>query len=305
MVEREPERLFLLPVIPMSRALRVAIPNKGRLSDDSVDLLRRAGITLDGTTERRLFASALNGRLQVLFARASDIPGFIADGTVDCGFTGHDAVKESGAQVKEELDLGFGTCRLVLAVPAEDATRSARDLPDGVRIATTFPRLTEQYFRRKRKPVRIVTVSGACEVAPTLGVADAITDLTSSGSTLAVNHLREVDTLLASSCRLVRRRRLEGDVAEEFDRLRFALESVIAARGKRYLAADVPRSALKEVQAFLPGLAGPTVVELAGNPKWVAIQVVVDDSGIFDAVHRLKQLGAKGILVMPIDRMVA
>ncbi len=288
----------------MSRALRLAIPNKGRLAEETLDLLRRAGISLAGSSDRSLFASALGGRLQVLFVRAQDIPEFVADGTVECGITGLDVIDESGAKVDKRLDLGFGACRLVLAVPDEDPARKAADLPRNARIATVYPNLTKRYFARKKKPVRVVTVSGACEVAPTLGVADAIIDLTSSGSTLAMNHLREVETLLKSSCWFIAGRKIAKDLNDELERLEFAVRSVVAARGKRYLAADVPRKALREIAKFLPGLAGPTVVEIAGNPGMVAIQVVVDEAEIFDAVHRLKRLGGRGILVMPIDRLV-
>lgn len=298
----------MTPATPTSRPtrpLRLAVPNKGRLSDDAVDLLRRAGVTLQGSSDRRLFATALDGRMQVLFVRARDIPAYVAAGTVDAGMTGLDVVKESGAKVRDLLDLRFGKCRLVLAVPQESAVRGPKDLADAARIATTYPNLTKAYFAKAKRRVRIVGVSGACEVAPMLGVADAITDLASSGSTLAMNHLREVTTLLHSTCRLVAPPRTAPEVKDELDRLRFALGSVLAARGKRYLLADVPRKALPEIQAFLPGVAGPTVVDIAGHKDLVAVQVVVDESEVYDAVGRLKALGAQGILVMPIDRMVA
>jgi ATP phosphoribosyltransferase len=288
-----------------SRPLRLAVPNKGRLSEDAVDLLRRAGIVLQGSSDRKLFASALGGRLQVLFLRAQDIPEFVADGTVDAGMTGLDVVKESGVDVRRRLDLGFGSCRLVLAVPESSTVRSPKEVAAGTRIATSFPNLAKAHFAKLRRKVRIVPVSGACEVTPMLGVADAIVDLTSSGSTLAMNHLREAGTLLESSCHLIAARTVDRAVRDELDRLQFALESVLAAAGKRYLLADLPRKALKEVQSFLPGVAGPTVVDIAGKPDLVAIQVVVDESEIFDAVHRLRKLGGTGILVIPIDRMVA
>ena len=288
-----------------SRPLRLAVPNKGRLSEDAVDLLRRAGIALEGSSERKLFASALGGRVQVLFLRAQDIPEFVADGTVDAGMTGVDVVKESKAAVRLRLDLGFGACRLVFAVPEGSAVRSPKDAPARTRIATSFPNLTRAHFAKLRRKVKVVPVSGACEVTPMLGVADAIVDLTSSGSTLAQNRLREAGTLLRSSCHLIAARKVDAAVHDELERLQFALESVLAAAGKRYLLADVPRKALKEIQSFLPGVAGPTVVEIAGHPDLVAIQVVVDEVDIYDAVHRLKRLGATGILVLPIDRMVA
>jgi ATP phosphoribosyltransferase len=275
------------------------------LAEDAVDLLRRAGISLHGSSDRKLFASALGGRLQVLFLRAQDIPEFVADGTVDVGMTGLDVVKESGADVRLRLDLGFGACRLVVAVPEGSPARSPKDLPAGTRIATSFPNLTKAHFAKLHRKVKVVPVSGACEVTPMLGVADAIVDLTSSGSTLAMNHLREVGTIATSSCRLVSGRKVAPEVKDELDRLQFALESVLAAAGKRYLLADLPRKALKEVQSFLPGVAGPTVVDIAGKPDLVAIQVVVDEAEIYDAVHRLRQLGGRGILVVPIDRMVA
>src|ERR1041385_8735013 len=157
----------------MSRALRIAIPNKGRLADEAVDLLRRAGITLQGTGERSLFATALGGRLQVLFLRAKDIPAFVAEGTVDAGMTGADQVAEADAHVDRRLDLAFGACRLVLAVPDASGWGPA-PRPEGVRIATSFEPLTRAYFQRMGKKARIVPVSGACEITPTLGIADAI-----------------------------------------------------------------------------------------------------------------------------------
>jgi ATP phosphoribosyltransferase len=290
--------------LPTDRPLRLAVPNKGRLSEDAIDLLRRAGITLQGSSDRKLFASALDGRMQVLFLRAQDIPAFVADGTVDAGMTGLDVVRESGADVRRMLDLGFGACRLVLAVPEASTVRKPKDVPAGVRIATSFPNLARAHFAKLHRKVRIVPVSGACEVTPMLGVADAIVDLTSSGSTLAMNHLREAGTILESTCQLIAARKVDPAVRGELDRVRFALESVLAAVGKRYLMADLPRKALKEVEKFLPGVAGPTVVDIAGHPDLVAIQVVVDEADIYDAVHRLRQLGGRGILVVPIDRMV-
>ncbi len=288
----------------MNRPLKIAIPNKGRLSDDSIRILRQAGIHLRGSSDRKLFATALDGRIQVLYLRAQDIPAFVADGTVDAGITGLDVVKESGADVDARLDLGFGRCRLVVAVPEDDDATTTADLADNLRIATSFPNLTRSHFEGAGKSVRITAVSGACEVTPTLGVADAITDLTSTGSTLLMNHLREIDTILESTCHLIAPTTLDSEVAAEFDRVEAALASVVAAQDKRYLMADVPRDALDEIRSFLPGVAGPTVVEIAGQTDMVAIQVVVDESDIFDAVHRLKGLGGRGILIVPIDRLM-
>ncbi|MGB0652625.1 MAG: ATP phosphoribosyltransferase [Thermoplasmatota archaeon] len=289
----------------MVRPLKLAIPNKGRLADDAASLLKRAGLRLTGSSYRRLQAWALGRRVQVLYLRAADIPGFVADGTVDCGITGLDVVRENGEPLTERLDLAFGGCRLVVAVPESSRYQQAADLPDGARVATSFPRLTKEHFSGLGVDVEVVDVSGACEVAPALGVADAIVDLSSSGSTLLMNHLREAGDVLRSTCHLVHRPDVDPDVSDELDRLVFALESVVAAHGQRYLMADIPRAALDEVRGFLPGIAGPTVVDVAGNPDLVAIQVVVAEDDIFDAVHRLRELGGRGIIVVPIDRMVA
>lgn len=284
------------------RPLKLAIPNKGRLSDEAIRILARAGIHLRGSSERKLFASALGGRIQVLFLRAQDIPAYVADGTVHAGITGLDVAREAGVALDERLDLGFGKCTLVAAVP-HDHPATGVDGLEGARIATSFPNLTRQFFEDQGVGVTITEVSGACEVTPTLGVADAITDLTSSGSTLAMNHMRPIATLLDSSCWLLASPD-PGALADDVDRLAFALESVVAAQTKRYLLADVPRSSLEQIGQFLPGMAGPTVVEIAGDPNTVAIQVVVDESDIFDAVHRLQALGGRGILIVPIDRLV-
>lgn len=286
--------------------LKIAIPNKGRLSEESVRLLERAGIRLDFSHERKLFASARDGRIQVLFLRAADIPEFVADGVVHLGVTGLDIVREEKADVETLMDLRFGKCRLVVAVPEESRIRTADDLPARVTVATSFPNLTRTYFAERNVDAKVISVSGATEITPHIGVADLITDLTSTGSTLVMNGLREVDTILKSTAHVIAKPGAEdGPYGGAIADLLFALESVIAARHKRYLLADVPKAALPEVREFLPGIAGPTVVEIAGDPDTVAIHVVVDEADIYDAVGRLKRLGGRGILVMPIDRMVA
>lgn len=286
--------------------LKIAIPNKGRLSEESLRLFERAGIRLDFSHERKLFATARDGTIKVLFLRAADIAEFVADGVAHLGITGADIVEESGRELEEAMDLRFGRCRLVVAVPEDSPVKGPDDLPKKVNVATSFPRLTARYFRDKGIEARIIPVSGATEITPHIGVADLITDLTSTGSTLTMNGLREVDTILESSARVYGTKAvLEGDRAADVQRFLFALESVIAAAKKRYLLADVPRAAVDEVRRILPGIAGPTVVDVVGDDDMVAIHVVVDEDIIYDAVAKLKELGGRGILVMPIDRMVA
>jgi ATP phosphoribosyltransferase len=190
-------------------------------------------------------------------------------------------------------------------VPRDHPAESADELPTDCRIATSFPALTKQYFDSIGHTIRIKNVSGACEITPALGIADAIVDLTSSGSTLVMNHMRELATILDSTCRFITGPTVDPAIADEMDRVIFALQSVVDAEGKRYLMADLPRAQLDEVRAFLPGIAGPTVTDVAGDPDTVAIQVVVDKQDIFDAVHRLQSIGGRGIIVLPIERIVS
>lgn len=286
--------------------LKVAIPNKGRLADETIRLMSRAGIRLDYSHERKLFATAHSGKIQVLFLRAADIPEFLDDGVVHLGITGLDIVQENGRHLEPLLDLGYGRCRLVVAVPEESKIQGPGDLPKTLSVATSFPRVTKRYFEAHGIEARIIPISGAAEITPHLGVADLITDLTSTGSTLMMNGLREVDQILSSTAHIVAHENArQGPKREMIDDFVFTFESVIAARHKRYLLADVPRDKVDEIRTFLPGIAGPTVLEIAGDPDTVAIHVVVTEPEIYDAVVRLKRLGGKGILVMPIDRMVA
>jgi len=287
--------------------LKLAIPNKGRLAEKSVEVLQRAGIRFDYSNERKLFAMALDGELQVLFLRTGDIPEFVQDGVVDVGITGRDVVEESGKAVEVLQDLGYGKCKLVVAVPEDRGVRTVAGLKENVTIATSFPNLTRRFFDAQGKKVRIVPVTGATEVTPTLGVADAITDLVSTGSTLAMNGLVAIGDILPSSAVLIGNKaslqdKVKGETIRE---VTFAIRSVLDAQAKRYLMADIPKIALPQVQEFLPGIAGPTVMDIATDPTMAAIHVVVDEDEIYDAVNRLKRLGARGILVIGIDRMVA
>lgn len=285
--------------------LRIAIPNKGRLSESTLDLLDKAGIKVEVGHERRLFAKALGDRFTILFVRAADIPEFVEEGVADVGVTGYDLVRETGRDVEEVMDLRFGSCRLSVAVPAESKWTRAADLPDGTRVATSFPRLTSEFFAKLGKKVHVVEVSGAAEATPHIGVADAIVDLVSSGGTLTINHLREADVILASTARMIANRTALADArGAEIRQLAFALESVVAARGRRYLMANVPRARLDEVRRILPGISGPTVMDLLDNRDMVAAHAVVDEKSLYETVNALKRVGATGILVLPIERLV-
>ncbi|HET6405195.1 MAG TPA: ATP phosphoribosyltransferase [Candidatus Thermoplasmatota archaeon] len=286
--------------------LKIAVPNKGRLSEATLELFRKAGLKVESSPERQLYATALDGTVQILFVRAQDIPEFVQDGVAHLGVTGEDIVQETRKDVEEMLDLRLGYCRLVVAVPEASSVRDAKDVRAGSRVATSFPSVTRRFFEGLGKTVSVVEVSGATEITPHIGVADCIVDLTSSGSTLAMNNLREVATILHSTARVIANKRALADPAlhARISPILAGLESVVAARGKRYLMANVPRAKLDEVRAILPGITGPTIMDVMSHPDVVAAHAVVDEGALFDIVQRLKALGAAGILVLPIERLV-
>ena len=284
--------------------IKLAVPNKGRLNERSLEMLKRAGLEIENGGDRLLFASVKNGNFSVLFLRAQDIVRFVQTGAVDAGITGWDLVLENGNGVELVREMGFGKCRLSVAVPESSGINSLEDIADGSRVATSFPNMTKQFFESIGKKVEIAVISGAAEVMPRMGVADFITDLVSSGSTLKSNNLRELAVISESQAVLIASKNLHSEKMKELEELANALESVEIAEHKKYLMADVPVAVLDEVRTFLPGLDGPTVMNIAGRDDVVAIHVVIDKSQIYNTVNKLKKLGASGILIVPIDRMV-
>jgi ATP phosphoribosyltransferase len=290
--------------------LRIALPNKGRLSDETRELFNDAGLEVRSSGERALRAS-LGDEFEAIFVRAQDIPEFVADGAADAGVTGWDLVCESERPLTSHLDLGFGKCRLVVAARDDAGLDSVEAIgaPGApARVATVFPRITARFFAERGRPVEIVPVSGAAEIAPHLGIADVVVDLTSTGSTLRVNGLREIETVLLSSAHLITAaagpRNGDPDRAKEFEELVTALGSVIRARGQRYLMANVPRSSLEKVREVLPGLNGPTIIEIADHGHFVAVHAVVRADTIYRTIAQLRALGGEGILVTRIERLV-
>ncbi len=286
--------------------LKIALPNKGRLADETRELLADAGLEVRGRGERALTAS-LGDEFEALFVRAQDIPEFVADGAADAGVTGRDLVVESGRALHELLDLEFGRCRLVVAAREDSGVTSLSSLPlsGRPRVATVFPKLVARYFAELGRTVDIVPVSGAAEIAPHLGIADIVVDLTSTGSTLKVNGLREVATVLQSSARLITSPAALADASrrETLEGLATALASVLRARGQRYVMANVPRDALDRVRTVLPGLNGPTVIDIMNGGTHVAVHAVVAAKSIYRTIADLKALGGEGILVTRIERL--
>jgi ATP phosphoribosyltransferase len=280
--------------------MRIAVPNKGRLHEPTVKLLERAGLHIENGADRKLYADTVDPEVSLLFARAADIPEYVDDGAAEVGITGLDQVHESDSELSELLDLKYGRCRLVLAAPEDgDITEPAQ--LDGKKVATEFPNIAEQYFTAQNIDTEIVEVTGATELTPHVEMADAIIDITSTGTTLTVNRLGVIDEVLSSSVRLFAREETAGN--EKVQQLVTALESVLAADDKRYLMMNVAHENLEAVQDVIPGLGGPTVMDVAGSED-VAVHAVVDQQQVFEVINDLKSEGATGILVTEIERLV-
>lgn len=284
--------------------LRIAIPNKGRLSEKIYALLSDAGLNFPSKSERTLQVTTRDGKYSLIFVRTQDIPKFVEDEVADIGFTGFDIVTETRADVDKIMDLDFGQCDMVVAVKEEDDFNSAAELPEEIKVATSFPNIAKEYFDKLGKKAKIIEVSGATEITPRLGLSNVIVDITSSGSTLKSNKLKIIDKIMSSSAVIIGRKGLSLTLKENTENLLRALNAVIDAREKKYLMAHVPRAALDEIKSFLPGLSSPTVMMLMNDDAHVVIHVVVDADKVYDSVQHLKALGGQGILIMTVDQMV-
>jgi len=283
--------------------MKIALPNKGRLYEPCMQLFERAGLRPIDAGMRRLFAKTLDPEIDILFARAQDIPEYVQDGAADLGVTGYDLIMEAKANVEILLDLKFGVAELVLAAPNGSKIKAAGDLR-GKRVATQFPNLANKFFKEKGIDIKIVEVSGATEITPHVGIAEAIIDLTSSGTTLAVNQLQIIERILLTSTRLIANKESLKKNKAKIGEIQTALESVIQAEGKRYIMMNVPKEALEKVKKVMPGLAGPTVMQVESGASIVAVHAVVNEGDVFAIINALKRAGAKDILVVPIERMV-
>lgn len=284
--------------------VRIALPNKGRLNQSAIRLMNRIGFPVPESSNRTLLAEFGKGRYQVLLARAQDIPEFVEMGAADLGITGLDIVMETGRKVEMVMDLDFGKCRLVVAVPDDSEIVDVTQVRDGCTVATCFPNLTKAYFSKLGRNVSLAEVSGATEVAPQIGLADIITDLTETGSTLKLNHLREIGVVLESRAVLIGNAKSMSEKKERMEEVTSALESVMNASRKRYLMANVPKAKLDSLRTLLPGVAGPTVMNIMGREDVVAIHAVTNEDEVNGVITMLKSIGATGILVIPIERMV-
>ena len=279
--------------------LKIAIPNKGRLSEKIYDLLNCAGLVFPSKDERTLQVITKDKKYSIIFVRM-----FVENGIADIGFTGFDILTELKSNVDKIMDLDFGYCEMVVAVKEEDSYKTSMDLPQNLKIATSFPNIAREYFEKLGKNPKIIEVSGATEITPRLGLSDVVVDITSSGSTLKSNKLRIIDKILESTAIVIANKNLSEEKQEKTQVILRALKSVIDAREKKYLMAHVPKASLDEIRSFLPGLSSPTLMTLAGDDEHVVMHVVVDADKVFDSIDKLKKLGGQGILIMTVDQMV-
>lgn len=284
--------------------IKIALPSKGRISDPSVKLLEKAGIGLKDNTNRKLFSETYDEDISVMFTRAADIPEFVGDGAADLGITGLDLIQEKEADVEILEDLNFGQTRLVLAAPEESNISSISDIKYGAVVATEFPGLTEKHFKTKGILVKIVELSGSTEIAPFIGVADIIADLTSTGTTLKMNHLKIIDTILESSIKLIANKTSFKDKNDKIEAIRTGIKGVLDAEGKKLVMMNVAQEYLDDVKQAMPGLTGPTVSNVLSDNGIMAVHAVVDERDVFNLINQLKKIGARDILVVPIERII-
>lgn len=284
--------------------LKIAVPSKGRISNPSIDILEKAGLGLKDNNNRQLISKTYNKDIEIMFARASDIPEFVADGIVDMGITGVDLIEESESDVLELTDLKFGQTKLVIASPEESEINSVNDITSEMTIASEFPTLTRKFLEEKNLKCKIVKLSGSTEIAPFIGVADLITDLTSTGTTLKMNHLKIIDTILESTIVLITNEKSYNEKNELVEAVNRSIKGVIDAFGKKLIMMNVKSKDLDKVKELMPSMDGPTISEVLSKEKTVAIQAVVDEDEVFTLVNDLRKAGARDILVVPIERII-
>lgn len=281
--------------------LRIAIQKSGRLSEKSLELLRECGISIPDF-KSKLKITATNFPLEILFLRDDDIPKYVEQNIVDIGIIGENEVLEQEKEISVIKKLGFAKCRLSLAV-TKDTDFTDLSYFDGKKIATSYPNILANFFKKQNLKPEIVEISGSVEIAPSIGLADAIADLVSSGGTLLHNGLIEVFEVLKSEAVIVSNDNMDAEVSKILDRLLFRIQAVINSRENKYILLNAPTKELDKIINVLPGIKSPTILPLA-DPEWSSIHSVVRESDFWDVIDELKKYGAEGILVIPIEKMV-
>lgn len=285
----------------MEQKLKIAIQKSGRLYEDSVKLLKDCGIDVKNGINK-LKTEAENFPLEIYFLRDDDIPQYVEDAVADIGIVGENVVFEKNKKVSIVEQLGFGKCRLSIAVGRKDDYNGVGYL-NGKRIATSYPVLVQKFLTENGVKAELHEISGSVEIAPGIGLADAIVDLVSSGSTLFMNGLKEVDTVLRSQAVLIRNQGLDEQKLQILERLLFRIRAVKKAKNNKYVLLNAPNDKLSEIIALLPGMKSPTVLPLA-EPGWSSVHSVLSENQFWDIIEQLKAAGAQGILVVPIEKMI-
>jgi ATP phosphoribosyltransferase len=281
--------------------LRIAIQKSGRLNEESMKLLKECGIDL-GNGINKLKAEADNFPIEVFFLRDDDIPQYVEDNVADIGIVGENVLLEKDKKVKLIKKLGFGKCRLSIAVPKDQNYKGIKSL-NGKKIATSYPVILQTYLKKEKVKAEIHEISGSVEIAPGIGLADAICDLVSSGSTLFMNGLKETETILKSEAVLIGNNKLSKAKQEILNKLLFRIDSLRAAKNNKYILLNAPNNKLKEICALLPGMKSPTILPLV-EEGWSSVHSVVNENMFWDIIEKLKAKGAQGILVVPIEKMI-
>lgn len=281
--------------------LKIAVPNKGRLYEASISLLRNIGLDFE-IDERKLSSSVYNFDLEIIYASASNIPEYVQDGIVDMGITGLDLVYEKNVKVEIVEKLHYGKTKLTVAIPEQSPFKNVKDLA-GKRVATCFPYLTKKYFQQKGINAEVIEVDGAVEVTPVLGLVDAISDLSTSGSSLRMNKLRAIDTILDSEAVFIENKELSRQKHQVVETIKIRIESVLNAQRKKYIMLNASEKILGKIKQVAPGLNAPTIMPLS-EPGMIAVHSVIEASDTWRIVEDLKKIGATGILIIPLEKMV-
>ena len=283
------------------KMLRIAVQSKGRLFEDTMALLAEAGIKVS-SSKRTLLVQSSNFPIEVLYLRDDDIPQSVASGVADLGIVGQNEYEERAEDAKVVRPLGFSKCRLSLAVPKGCGYYGLKWF-EGKKIATSYPNILRRFLEEKRLVADVHIITGSVEISPGIGLADAIFDIVSSGSTLVSNNLVEVETVMKSEAILIANKNLDEEKQAVLDELLFRIEAVKAAEDKKYVLMNVPTDKVKEIVAVLPGVKSPTVMPLA-TEGWSSVHTVIEEKRFWEIIRELKQLGAEGILVVPIEKMI-
>jgi len=285
----------------METKLKIAIQKSGRLNEDSIKILKEAGIEFNNGLNK-LKADAINFPLEVFFLRDDDIPQYVEDGVADIGIVGENVLEEKSKKVKIQNKLGFGKCRLSIAIEKNQKYKGVLDLK-GKRIATSYPTILAKYLKKNKITAEIHEISGSVEIAPSIGLADAICDLVSSGSTLFANGLKEAEVIFKSEAVLISNSKLDKAKQKTLDQLLFRINAVKKAKNNKYILLNAPNNKLDAICKVLPGMKSTTIVPLA-EKGWSSVHSVVNENDFWDIIEQLKENGAQGILVVPIEKMI-